>query len=174
MVWVVWVVRVVRVVGVVGVVGCVVGRGCVRGGCARCQVPNNTCPPHHHHHPPHRCLSRRHCFIPQITIHTAVCDKQRTVHYVDEGMACCRGIAEFMSRGFLERRHPQVAAQGFGGEAVLLLPACQCRCFIVCATPPHPPFLLTVACMGWQTRHTDSSLYVRCVQSCSVPVPTHV
>ena len=40
-----------------------------------------------------------------VTIHAAICDKARLVHYTVDGSACCRGIAEFMSTEFLTIWH---------------------------------------------------------------------
>ncbi len=66
------------------------------------------------------CISACNAFdtsFPQVTIHTAVCDKQRMVHYVDGDAACsgCTGIAELIPQDTLKREHPSLAAKGFQG-----------------------------------------------------------
>ena len=48
----------------------------------------------------------------QHTIHAAVCDSERMVHYLEHPMACCRGIAEFMSKGFRAKWFPTLSSEG--------------------------------------------------------------
>jgi FkbM family methyltransferase len=43
-----------------------------------------------------------------VSVHAAVCSKAQVVHYTNDGDACCRGIAEFMSEAFLRMWHPQL------------------------------------------------------------------
>ena len=42
-----------------------------------------------------------------ILVHAAVCDRKRTVHYVNSGNSATRGIREFMAPSFVQRWHGQ-------------------------------------------------------------------
>jgi hypothetical protein len=45
-----------------------------------------------------------------ILVHAAVCDRKRTVHYVDSGNPGTKGIREFMATDFVQKWHGKNAA----------------------------------------------------------------
>jgi hypothetical protein len=58
----------------------------------------------------------------QVTMHVAVCKESQVVHYADGGADCCRGIAEFLSKPFLERWHGELVNGDFSS-----LPTVRCE-----------------------------------------------